>query len=69
VGPDHAVSIEPSEFRTMVAMIREVEQALGDGTKRPQASELEMQKYLVGSGSDDDEARNGSKTETTNLVT
>jgi sialic acid synthase SpsE len=47
VGPDHAVSVEPSEFRTMVTMIREVEQALGDGTKRPQASESEMQKYLA----------------------
>jgi N,N'-diacetyllegionaminate synthase len=47
VGPDHAVSIEPSEFRTMVTMIREVEQALGDGVKRPQTSESDMQKYLV----------------------
>jgi len=38
-GPDHRVSLEPSEFAAMVAAIRNVERALGDGVKRPSASE------------------------------
>jgi N-acetylneuraminate synthase len=38
-GPDHAASLEPFELRTMVAQIRETESALGDGVKRPCASE------------------------------
>ena len=33
-GPDHASSIEPVEFQTMVEAIREVELMLGDGVKR-----------------------------------
>jgi N,N'-diacetyllegionaminate synthase len=39
-GPDHKASLEPSELAAMVAAIRNVEQALGDGVKRPSASEL-----------------------------
>jgi N-acetylneuraminate synthase len=38
-GPDHAASIEPAEFRAMVAAIRTVEAAMGDGVKAPRASE------------------------------
>jgi len=38
-GPDHAASLEPAEFRTMVAAVRHVERALGDGQKQPQAAE------------------------------
>jgi N-acetylneuraminate synthase len=38
-GPDHQASIEPGELRTMVAGIRRVESALGDGVKRPVAAE------------------------------
>ncbi len=34
VGPDHAFAIEPDELRRMVANIRDVERALGDGRKR-----------------------------------
>ncbi|PIR19418.1 MAG: N-acetylneuraminate synthase, partial [Elusimicrobia bacterium CG11_big_fil_rev_8_21_14_0_20_64_6] len=34
-GPDHAASLEPREFARMVAAIRLVESALGDGVKRP----------------------------------
>jgi N-acetylneuraminate synthase/N,N'-diacetyllegionaminate synthase len=34
-GPDHAASLEPAEFRTLVSGIREVEAARGDGVKRP----------------------------------
>lgn len=38
-GPDHKASLLPSELTAMVHSIREVEQALGDGFKRPTASE------------------------------
>lgn len=38
-GPDHAASIEPWEFKAMVAGIRQVERALGDGNKAPTPSE------------------------------
>ena len=39
-GPDHRASLEPAEFSAMVAGVRQVEAALGDGLKRPSASEL-----------------------------
>jgi N-acetylneuraminate synthase len=39
-GPDHLASIEPGEFKTMVAGIRQVERALGPGGKAPTRSEL-----------------------------
>jgi N-acetylneuraminate synthase len=39
-GPDHAASLEPHELRDLVRQIRDVEAALGDGIKRPVASEL-----------------------------
>lgn len=39
-GPDHRASLEPDELTAMVAAIRHVEQARGDGIKRPSSSEL-----------------------------
>jgi 2,4-diacetamido-2,4,6-trideoxy-beta-L-gulose transferase len=39
-GPDHVASIEPAEFKAMVAGIRQVERALGAGGKTPTPSEL-----------------------------
>ncbi len=39
-GPDHKASLEPDQFKAMVDAIRNVEVALGDGIKRPSASEL-----------------------------
>jgi N-acetylneuraminate synthase len=39
-GPDHQASLLPDELKSLVAAIREVESALGDGVKRPAASEL-----------------------------
>jgi len=39
-GPDHAASIEPAEFATMVVGIREVEVALGAPVKTPGPTEL-----------------------------
>ena len=40
-GPDHFSSLEPSEFKTMVASIRNIEAALGSGIKEPTQTELE----------------------------
>lgn len=39
-GPDHRASLEPNELKAMVAGIRNIEVALGDGIKRPSLSEL-----------------------------
>lgn len=39
-GPDHQASIEVNELATMVRAIRDVEVALGNGVKAPQAAEL-----------------------------
>ncbi len=39
-GPDHRASLEPGELRDLVRGIREVEQSLGDGRKRPTTAEL-----------------------------
>lgn len=38
-GPDHRASLEPQELISMVRSIRNIEQALGDGVKRPTPSE------------------------------
>jgi N,N'-diacetyllegionaminate synthase len=38
-GPDHKASLEPDELKAMVTAIRNIEQALGDGIKRPSAGE------------------------------
>jgi N,N'-diacetyllegionaminate synthase len=38
-GPDHKASLEPNEFAAMVRSIRNIEQAMGDGIKRPSPSE------------------------------
>jgi len=38
-GPDHKASLEPDEFVAMVRAIRNIEQAMGDGIKRPSPSE------------------------------
>jgi N,N'-diacetyllegionaminate synthase len=38
-GPDHKASLEPDELKAMVKAMRNIEIALGDGIKRPSASE------------------------------
>ena len=38
-GPDHKASLDPQELKFMVTSIRNIEMALGDGIKRPNASE------------------------------
>jgi len=53
-GPDHKASLEPGELKAMVAAIRQVEMALGDGRKIPSPSELKnrdiARKSLVANG-------------------
>ena len=39
-GPDHRSSMEPSDLRRLIEAVRNVEEALGDGRKRPAACEL-----------------------------
>lgn len=41
VGPDHKASLEPRELRQMIGMLRDIENALGDGVKVVQDSEKE----------------------------
>lgn len=52
-GPDHQASLEPAELSAMVAAIRNIEAALGDGNKRLMPSEarnkLIARKSLVAS--------------------
>lgn len=53
-GPDHKASLEPSELRAMVTAIRHIDQAMGDGVKRPSPSEAKSKpiarKSLVAAG-------------------
>ncbi len=39
-GPDHKASLEPDELGRMVLSIRNIEEAMGDGIKKPSESEL-----------------------------
>ncbi len=51
VGPDHAASLEPHEFKAMIRAIRNIEKCLGDGIKRPSKSEIKnipiARKFIV----------------------
>lgn len=38
-GPDHKASLEPNELKAMIAAIRNIESAMGDGIKKPSVSE------------------------------
>ena len=58
-GPDQRSSLEPNELSTMVAGIRNIELALGDGIKRPTSSEQDnispirkslVAKYFIAAG-------------------
>lgn len=40
-GPDHAASLEPDRLAVLVKSIREIEKSLGNGDKKPAASEIE----------------------------
>ncbi|MGR5064413.1 N-acetylneuraminate synthase [Photobacterium sp. DNB22_13_2] len=67
-GPDHKASLEPDELSAMVKAIRQVEQALGNGVKRPMASEIKnkavARKSLVASKT----IQAGEQFTTTNLA-
>jgi len=39
-GPDHKASLEPAELKSMIASIRKIEEAMGDGIKRVMSSEI-----------------------------
>jgi N-acetylneuraminate synthase len=43
-GPDHKASLEPNEFKSLVDQVRDLENAFGDGTKRPTEVELKNKK-------------------------
>lgn len=45
-GPDHKASLNPSELQAMVRYIRNIEQAMGDGIKKPTTIELENRKTM-----------------------
>ena len=40
LGPDHRASLEPPELSAMISGIRNIEKALGTGSKKPSPSEL-----------------------------
>jgi N,N'-diacetyllegionaminate synthase len=39
-GPDHKASLKPSELKSMIASIRNIEEAMGNGIKRVMPSEI-----------------------------
>ncbi|MFC2093007.1 N-acetylneuraminate synthase [Bacteroidota bacterium] len=41
-GPDHKASLESEELKIMVKAIRNIEEAIGDGIKKPNKSEIEI---------------------------
>ncbi len=45
-GPDHKASLDPREFRELVTAIRHVHESLGDGIKRPAASEIPIRELV-----------------------
>ena len=45
-GPDHSSSLEPYEFKEMVRVIRNIEEALGNGKKIPTKNELKNKKFV-----------------------
>jgi N,N'-diacetyllegionaminate synthase len=45
-GPDHKASLEPAELTALVRAIRNVEEALGNGIKRPTPSELKNRQIV-----------------------
>jgi sialic acid synthase SpsE len=44
-GPDHPFAIEPGELKELVAHVRDVEAALGDGVKRGPSDEERVEMY------------------------
>ncbi|MDE6025337.1 MAG: N-acetylneuraminate synthase [Lachnospiraceae bacterium] len=46
-GPDHLASTEPVAFKRMVDAIRNIEQALGSGSKQPTKEEIEISQVVL----------------------
>lgn len=46
-GPDHLSSLTPSELKEMVKAIRNIENALGDGIKAPNRSEMKNSEVVL----------------------
>ncbi|MCM1398923.1 MAG: N-acetylneuraminate synthase [Clostridium sp.] len=46
-GPDHLASTEPKDFKRMMAAIRNIEQALGSGSKQPTKEEIEISQVVL----------------------
>jgi sialic acid synthase SpsE len=45
-GPDHRCSLDPAAFKDMVNHLRDVQNAMGDGVKKPSSDELETAKLV-----------------------
>jgi len=45
-GPDHACSMEPADFKAMVAAVRDMEKTLGSDRKEPSAAEIQNAKGM-----------------------
>ena len=45
-GPDHPFAMEMDEMAALIADLRLLEQALGDGEKKPAASEINRRRNL-----------------------
>ncbi len=45
-GPDHRASITPEDLKQLIASIRDIEKALGDGIKQPIESELPVRQLV-----------------------
>jgi N,N'-diacetyllegionaminate synthase len=45
-GPDHKASLEPDELKLLVEQVRQIEICLGDGVKKPRASELPVRELV-----------------------
>ncbi len=43
-GPDHKASLSVAELKEMVRAVRDVETAMGDGSKRPSRSEMDTRR-------------------------
>ncbi|HBR30286.1 MAG TPA: N-acetylneuraminate synthase [Firmicutes bacterium] len=67
-GPDHRASLEPRELKRMVAKIRNIEKAMGDGIKRCAKSEENTKKLVRKSIVAKRDILEGEKMTTNNLT-
>jgi N-acetylneuraminate synthase len=68
-GPDHLVSLEPQELKTMVQSVRDIAAALGEALKTPQPQELLNRQVARQSLVAATEIRNGETFSVENLTT